>query len=171
MQNESTPPVTVISGKSICIISCQGKVIPWPGSSPGNNFWLVVLSAKDLSVVANEICNGQSTDVPAAVKKYDGSKEHILLVSTIALNSAMVPKGDLLTFLMNNGYRANLARAIQLCTIMDYTTSFFNYASVGMMGGEAEGFDAYSVSQHEPLSLPLRFELVGASYMPVNEYP
>lgn len=167
MSNDKIP-VTVISSTDTTLINLAGKTAPWPSAAKGCVYLMMVVDRTDLSIVANEFC-GDFQTVPSAVKQFDGNTKYLLLVATHKLVPSMVPQGELLDFLAANGSGKELARAVQVCQVLDPATNYFNYCRIGVMGSK-DGKDVYSLHQRQTLALPMHLLLVGGLYEPVEDY-
>ena len=161
-------PVTILSGTQRSLINLDGKTLPWPTQHPDNTYQLVVLGRKDLDIVVNEISNDCKT-VPATVKKYDGNRDCLLLVSTHGLTSNLYPQGEFYDFLGRNGAGAELVKGVQVCQVIGKEFNVFNYCLTGVMGTK-EGKDIYSISKNIPLPLPMRLLLLAGKYTPVSDF-
>lgn len=161
-------PLTILSGTRNSLINLDGQTFPWPTPHPDYTYQLIVLSRKDLDIVVNEISSDYKA-VPASVKKYDGNRDYLLLVSTHALTSNMYPQGDFYDFLMRNGAGAELVKGVQVCQAIGKEFNFFNYCLVSVMGTK-EGRDVYSINQNIPLPLPMRLLLLAEEYTPESDF-
>lgn len=161
-------PVTAISSTDATLINLAGKTAPWPTAAKGAGYQMLVVDRTNLAIVANEFCNDFQT-VPPAVKQFGGNTNYLLLVASHKLIPSMAPQGDLLTFLAANGPGRELARAVQVCRVLDPATNYFNYCLIGVMGTK-DGKDAYSLHMRQTLALPMHLVVVGGLYEPMEDY-
>ena len=128
-------------------------------------FWLVVVDRKTLKVVANAVVEDCS-QVPPAVKKYDGNKDYILIVTSYSMNTSSSPKGDLDAFIKNNGGGIKYNAIQQISTVIGkINQTAYNYLMASVMGEKSEAIEVFSIG-NATLSLPMELLMVGDMYSP-----
>ncbi|MBU0485327.1 MAG: hypothetical protein KKB30_12545 [Proteobacteria bacterium] len=162
---DQTVPMSMVQGR-IGIGTQQYNIHDiMPGAY--DYYWLTVLDSKTLKVVANAVTEDNNV-VPAAVKKYDGNRQYILVASSYSKLCANRPVGDLDTFLKNNGAGRKYKLAQQIAVQVGIANNLmFNYALVSIMGSKSDAIEEYAIG-NVAWSLPLEFIFTDNVYLPVT---
>ncbi len=115
--------------------------------------WLVVVSLSDLSVVAQDVSDGQS--VPDDVASYAGNPGYFLYAISNAAWASQMPQGDLYNLLTAVGAGPKLARLEQIYeTIGTGVLGAFSYILAATMTENDEaGFEELSMDNATVLTM------------------
>lgn len=119
-------------------------------------FWYVVISLKDLSVVANE-ASESATDVPADILAYQGKPGYFMFFITNSARGYTIPQGGVADFLAKTGAGGQLARMEQLVEQLGTgTLTYYSYILGATTDtGDAPGFE--SASFWNPCLMAIQF--------------
>jgi hypothetical protein len=132
--------------------------------------WLAVVDLSDLSVVANQVSDGQS--VPSEIEAYVGNPQFFLYVISNAAWASQMPQGDLYALLDQVGAGPQLARLEQIYSTIGtgFLGAFSYILAATMTKNDDSGFETLSLTNMTVLTMGFLPVTVNGStvYAPVQ---